>query len=391
MLPEFWFILVAVLWAGFFVLEGFDFGVGALFTVVAGRHGPTAPTAETVESGPAVESGATVETDRRAVLGTVGPVWDGNEVWLLTAGGAMFAAFPEWYASLFSGFYLALFAVLVALIIRGVALEYRGKAATAAGRAWCDAGIIVGGVLPPVLFGVAFANIVRGVVMTPDHEVRSSLLDLLNPFGLLGGVMMLLLCLLHGAVFIALKTEGRLRRRARATARVLVGPTVAALVAFLAWTQTQRADFGERPVVLAVSVVAVLAAAGAALAWRADRDGWAFIGTAGTLALVVAVFFTAIHPEVLPALGGGEGLTIDEAASSHYTLVLMTVVALIVTPVVLAYQSWSYWVFRRRVFGSDAPAASPPARVAAAVVRAGARTGAAGPVGPKAGQGGERS
>ena len=350
MLADFWFVLVAVLWTGFFVLEGFDFGVAALLGVLA--RDPAAP-----DPGrpPATPTGARSELDRRAVLGTIGPVWDGNEVWLLTAGGAMFAAFPEWYASLFSGFYLALFLVLAALIVRGVALEYRGKATTAAGRVWCDRGIVVGGALPPLLFGVAFANIVRGVKITPDGEVTSSLLDLLNPFGLLGGVTVLLLCLLHGAVFVTLKTAGRVRERANAVADTLIAPAAAVLLGFLVWTVVLRGDLAV-DVVAAVCFVALLAAGGA---HRARRDGWAFAATAATLAGLVATWFVAVTPEVLPRLGGGPGLTIHEAASSPYTLKLMTIVALVATPVVLAYQAWSYWVFRRRLFGADGQASTP--------------------------------
>jgi cytochrome d ubiquinol oxidase subunit II len=348
-LADFWFVLVAVLWTGFFVLEGFDFGVAALLPVI-GRARPAA-----AGPGPAAAGAKPPERDRRAVLATIGPVWDGNEVWLLTAGGAMFAAFPEWYASLFSGFYLALFLVLVALIVRGVALEYRGKAVTAAGRAWCDRGIVIGGVLPPVLFGVAFANIVRGVKMTPDHEVSSSLFDLLNPYGLLGGVTVLALCLLHGAVFVTLKTAGAVRERARATADTLFAPTGIALFAYLVWTVSLRGDAAV-DVVAALALGALLAALGA---HRAGRDGWAFAATAATLAGLVATWFVAIAPEVLPRLGGGPGLTIHQAASSAYTLKVMTVVALVATPVVLAYQAWSYWVFRRRLFGADGPADPP--------------------------------
>ncbi|OHV32454.1 MULTISPECIES: cytochrome d ubiquinol oxidase subunit II [Pseudofrankia] len=354
MLPDFWFALVAVLWTGFFVLEGFDFGVAALLPFL-GRNRPAPDPARAADAdsdrGHSPAATAPAERDRRAVLGTIGPVWDGNEVWLLTAGGAMFAAFPEWYASVFSGFYLALFLVLAALIVRGVALEYRGKAATDAGRAWCDRGIVLGGLLPPLLFGVAFANIVRGVKMTPDHEVTSNLLDLLNPYGLLGGVTVLLLCLLHGAVFVTLKTAGDVRERARAAASALFAPTAAALFAYLTWTVALRGDVAV-DVVAAAAFAALLSAVGA---HRAGRDGWAFAATAATLAGLVATWFVAIAPEVLPKLGGGPGLTIHEAASSPYTLKLMTVVALVATPVVLAYQAWSYWVFRRRLFGADGP------------------------------------
>ncbi|WP_131745917.1 cytochrome d ubiquinol oxidase subunit II [Frankia sp. Cppng1_Ct_nod] len=328
MLEEFWFALVGVLWVGFFVLEGFDFGVAALLPVV-GRND---------------------ETDRRAVLGTIGPVWDANEVWLLTAGGAMFAAFPEWYASLFSGMYLALFLVLFSLIIRGVSLEYRGKATTAAGRAWCDRGIVIGGALPALLFGVAFANMVRGLKMTPDHTVTTGFLGLLNPFGLLGGVTTLLLCTLHGAVFLTLKTSGEVRDRARRVTRSLAPPTVAAFAVLAIWTVVLRGGIA----VAAVSAVGLVALVFAVLSWFAERDGWAFTGTAGAIALLVTSWFVALYPYVLPALGTPENsLTVSDAASGHYTLTVMTCVAVLFTPVVLGYQAWSYWVFRRRLVGSD--------------------------------------
>ncbi|WP_250285855.1 MULTISPECIES: cytochrome d ubiquinol oxidase subunit II [unclassified Frankia] len=328
MLEEFWFVLVAVLWVGFFVLEGFDFGVAALLPVI-GRDN---------------------ETDRRAVLGTIGPVWDANEVWLLTAGGAMFAAFPEWYASLFSGAYLALFLILLSLIVRGVSLEYRGKATTAAGRAWCDRGIVFGGALPALLFGVACTNMVRGLEMTPDHQVTSGFFDLLNPYALLGGVTTALLCVLHGAVFLSLKTRGEIRARSRQVTRVLIPPALAALAGLAGWTVALRGGV----LVAAVSALALAALGGAAAAWFNERDGWAFAGTAGAIALMVASWFVALYPNALPALGAPENsLTISDAASGHYTLTIMTWVAVLFTPVVLGYQAWSYWVFRRRLVGSD--------------------------------------
>jgi cytochrome bd ubiquinol oxidase subunit II len=339
MLAHFWFIVIAVLWAGFFILEGFDFGVAMLLPVIAPPG--------------AGRDSAALEADRRAVLATIGPVWDGNEVWLITAGGAMFAAFPDWYASLFSGLYLALFAVLLALIVRGVSLEYRGKVATARARAWCDRGIVAGGVLPALLFGVAFGNIVRGLAMTTDHQVTAGFLDLLNPYAVLGGLTTVALFALHGAVFLALKTAGRLRARARRVTSLLAGPSLAVLGGFLAWTVDLRGGVWAG----AVAAGAVAALAAAILAWRARRDGWAFLATSAATGLLVAAWFVALYPDVLPARGGGAGagLTIKNASSAHYTLTVMTVVALAVTPVVLAYQAWSYWVFRRRLFGADRP------------------------------------
>src|SRR6476620_8471429 len=211
-LPEFWFLLIAVLWCGYFLLEGFDFGVGILLPVL-GRD----------------------DTERRVLINTIGPVWDGNEVWLLVAGGATFAAFPEWYATLFSGFYLPLLIILLALIVRGVAFEYRHKRDEPSWRHRWDAAIFVGSVVPALLWGVAFANIVRGVDINADKEYVGSFFDLLNPYALVGGLTTLTLFLTHGAMFVALKTDGDIRHRARAlSVRVGVVAAVVAVV-FLVW------------------------------------------------------------------------------------------------------------------------------------------------------------
>lgn len=198
-LTTIWFLLVAVLFTGYFILEGFDFGVGMLLPVL-GRD----------------------DRERRVLINTIGPVWDGNEVWLITAGGAMFAAFPEWYATLFSGFYLPLLLILLALIARGVAFEYRNKRPEASWKRRWDHAIFFGSLLPAVLWGVAFANILRGVPLTADHEYAGGLLNLLNPYALLGGVTTAALFLTHGAVFIALKTVGDVRHRAAADRKSVV-------------------------------------------------------------------------------------------------------------------------------------------------------------------------
>jgi cytochrome d ubiquinol oxidase subunit II len=327
-----WFILIAVLWIGYFVLEGFDFGVGVLLPVL-GKS----------------------EKERRVMINTIGPVWDGNEVWLLVAGGATFAAFPEWYATLFSGFYVALFVILVALIIRGVAFEYRGKRPDSPWKAWWDKAIFVGSVLPAVLWGVAFANIVRGV---PIEEVDGSLeyvgnfFDLLNPYALLGGLVTLTLFTTHGAIFIALKTDGEIRGNARALAE-RVGLVAAILaVTFLVWTYLVNSD-------TAFAVLAALAAlslVGALLANRVGREGYAFLGTALTLGLAVAALFTNLYPNVMPSsIDEAFNLTIDNASSTQYTLTIMTWVAVVFTPIVLIYQGWTYWVFRRRLTVDDIP------------------------------------
>ena len=346
-LPTIWFLLIAVLWVGYFVLEGFDFGVGMLLPVL-GRD----------------------DADRRVLLRTIGPVWDGNEVWLLVAGGATFAAFPEWYATLFSGFYLPLFVILVALILRGVAFEYRGKVDSARWRAGWDRAIVGGSVLPALLWGVAFANIVRGVPLSAEHRYTGTLVTLLNPYGLLGGLTTLGLCALHGAVFLALKTAGDVRVRARRAALALAVPVVPVAAGFLAWTQASRGT----PATAVLALAAAGALVGGVLAVRAGREGWAFRGTAATLALAVAALFTALYPDVLPSTvdPARNSLTVGNASSSPYTLQVMTWVAAVFTPVVLGYQAWTYWVFRSRltrevpasaaagpVAGGDQPAGAP--------------------------------
>lgn len=317
-----WFVLIAVLWIGYFVLEGFDFGVGILLPFL----------------------GRTPE-ERTTVAHTIGPVWDGNEVWLLVAGGATFAAFPEWYATLFSGFYLPLFLILLALIMRGVALEYRGKSTST--RGW-DRAFFWGSLGPAFLWGVAFANIVRGVPLNAAHEYTGGLLTLLNPFALLGGAATLLLFTLHGAIFLTLRTTGDLRERAQRTARLL-GP-VTALVAAGFLVVAQLGD--GKPASWIAAALAALGIAGALAATLRGRDGWAFTASAVAIVAGVASLFLVLWPNVLPAVEPANSLTVTNAASSPYTLTVMTWVAAIFTPVVLAYQAWTYWVFRRRLTGA---------------------------------------
>ncbi|MEV0726528.1 cytochrome d ubiquinol oxidase subunit II [Micromonospora purpureochromogenes] len=318
-----WFLLVAVLFTGYFILEGFDFGVGMLLPVL-GRD----------------------DRERRVLINTIGPVWDGNEVWLITAGGAMFAAFPEWYATLFSGFYLPLLLILLALIARGVAFEYRHKRPEASWKRRWDTAIFVGSVVPAVLWGVAFANILRGVPLDADHEYVGGLVDLLHPYALLGGVTTAALFLTHGAVFLALKTTGEIRQRAGALAVRLGAGTAVAAVAFLTWTLSIRSSAAA--VVFAVG--AALALLGALAAARVRREGWAFTGTAVAIGLAVATLFAALFPNVLPSTLDAAGtLTASNAASTPYTLKIMTWVAVVFTPIVLAYQGWTYWVFRKRI------------------------------------------
>jgi len=318
-----WFILIAVLWVGYFTLEGFDFGVGMLLPVLARD-----------------------DRERRTMINTIGPVWDGNEVWLLTAGGATFAAFPEWYATLFSGFYLPLLLILVALIVRGLAFEYRHQRPEAAWHSWWDRAIIVGSYVPAFLWGVAFANIVRGVPIDETKDFTGTIFTLLNPIGLLGGLVTLFLFLTHGAMFVALKTDGDIRHRARALS-VKLGLVAAMLaVGFLVWAQVHTGNAGSA----VFFVVAALALVGGITTAYAGREGWGFIGTFVCIGLAVAGLFVALFPDVMPSsTDPAFSLTTTNAAATTYTLKVMTVVAAIFTPIVLCYQAWTYWIFRKRI------------------------------------------
>ncbi|WP_037601662.1 cytochrome d ubiquinol oxidase subunit II [Streptacidiphilus rugosus] len=329
-LHDVWFVLIAVLWIGYFFLEGFDFGVGILTKALARD-----------------------ERERRVLINTIGPVWDGNEVWLLTAGGATFAAFPEWYATLFSGFYLALLLILVCLIVRGVAFEYRGKRDDAAWKRNWDTAIFWTSLLPAFLWGVAFGNIVHGVKIDASKEYVGSFLDLLNGYAILGGLVTLFLFTFHGAVFTALKTVGEIRERARALA-LKVGVVAALLaLAFLIWTQLHHGDNWS----FAAMVVAALALVGALVANQLGREGWAFLLSGVTIVAAVAMLFLTLFPDVMPStLNPAWSLTVSNASASPYTLRIMTWVAAIMTPVVLVYQGWTYWVFRRRIGVHNIPA-----------------------------------
>jgi len=332
-LYDVWFLLIAVLWIGYFVLEGFDFGVGMLV-----RHlGKNEP-------------------ERRVVINTIGPLWDGNEVWLLTAGGATFAAFPDWYATLFSGFYLPLLLILLALIVRGVAFEYRGKRDDQTWRDRWDLAILVGSFVPALLWGVAFGNIVRGVAIDETQHYTGGFFDLLNPYSLLGGVTTLTVCLLHGALFLGLKTKGVIRSRARRTAAQLYPVVVPVAAGFLLWTLEVRGSTN-------VALVAGVAAVALLVSWKAShdhREGYAFAASAVAILGTVAALFVALYPDVMPSTtSSAYSLTVENASSSPYTLKVMTWVAVLGVPVVLAYQAWTIWVFRKRIGTEDIPAETP--------------------------------
>ncbi len=333
-LQTFWFVVIGVLWTGYLVLEGFDFGVGSLLPVL----GTGTDAADT-------------EKRRRVLLTTIGPFWDGNEVWLLTAGGATFAAFPVWYATMFSGFYLALLVLLVALIVRNMGFEYRHKRDSDAWRRNWDLAIITGSILPPVLVGCALTNLIHGVPMSAAHEYTGNLLTLLNPVSLLGGVTVLALCLTHGAHFVALKTDGQIRADARALATKAGLVSAVLAVALLLWLGvTAHANAGSwiATVLAAVSLLAAI------FFNTKGMEGKAFVGTMLTIALAVATYFFLLWPNAIVG-STGHDLTLAQASSSPLTLKIMMGAALVFTPVALVYTAWNYWVFRKRVTVAQIP------------------------------------
>jgi cytochrome d ubiquinol oxidase subunit II len=331
-LQELWFGVIATLFLGFFILEGFDFGVGMLMEPFGrlSRSGSGDP-----------------EDHRRAALNTIGPVWDGNEVWLITAAAGMFAAFPGWYATLFSTLYLPLLAILFGMIVRVVAIEWRGKIDDAKWRALADFGIAAGSWLPAVLWGVAFAVLVRGLPVDANGHVHLSIGDVLNAYTLLGGLATAGLFLLYGAVFVTLKTAGAIQDDARRFAVWLSLPVTGLVAAFGLWTQLAHGK-NWTWLVLAVAVVAQLAAV--ALVWRRASDGWAFACTALVVAAVVILLFGVLYPDLVPStLNRQWSLTIYNASSTPYTLKIMTWVTAFFAPLTVVYQAWTYWVFRQRI------------------------------------------
>ncbi|WKG06356.1 cytochrome d ubiquinol oxidase subunit II [Mycolicibacterium sp. HK-90] len=338
-LQELWFILLTVLFLGFFILEGFDFGVGMLMAF----FGRTARA-----------RGEDPEPYRRAALNTIGPVWDGNEVWLITAGGAMFAAFPEMYATVFSGLYLPLLAILCAMIVRVVAIEWRGKIDDSDWRRWADLAIAIGSWVPAILWGVAFAGLVRGLPIDADRQMHLTIADVLNPYTLLGGLATGTLFALHGAIFVALKTSGQIRTDAFEFATRLAIPTTVLVAGFGVWTQLAHGKSWTW-FLLGAAVVAQLAAV-----WRIYRrsgEGWAFICTTVVVAAAVALLFASLFPNLVPSsLNPDWSLTIYNASSSPYTLKIMTWAALVFAPLVVIYQGWTYWVFSKRISADRIPA-----------------------------------
>jgi cytochrome d ubiquinol oxidase subunit II len=322
-LAEFWFVLVGFLFAGYFLLEGFDFGVGMLLPAL-GRD----------------------DTGRRVMINTIGPVWDMNETWLIVAGASLFAAFPYWYATLFSGFYLPLLLILVALILRGVAFEYRGKVDDPVWRQRWDIAIVAGSVVPALLWGVAFANILRGVPINANGDFTGNLFTLLNPYGLLGGLATVVLFATYGAIFVALKTVGDIRYEARALAAKIGVVAVVLGAGFLVWTQLQHGDLGS----LVLSVLTAVALVAGLAANAREREGWAFGLVAAAVVGLVATLFVALFPDVMPSTTDpAYSLTVENASSTPRTLAVMSWIAAFGLPVVLLYQGWTYWVFRKRI------------------------------------------
>jgi cytochrome d ubiquinol oxidase subunit II len=323
-----WFILITFLFMGFFFLEGFDYGVGILLLIIAKK-----------------------DNERRAVINTIGPVWDGNEVWMVTAGAAMFAAFPHVYATLFSGFYIALIIMLLGLIIRGVAFEFRSKRENQAWRSHWDRSIFIGSLIPAFLWGVTVANLMRGVAIEADMNYYGGLIPLLNPYSLLGGVVFLGLFTLHGASFLGLKLEGDLKQNAKDLAGKIWIPVVILAVAFLVWTFLAT-DILNNPGYDGL-IPAVLAAVSLlAYGWflKKDQEGLTFIFGGLAILLTTIMVFSGLFPRLMiSTLDPAYSLTIYNASSSDYTLRVISIVAAIFIPIILVYQGWTYWIFRKRL------------------------------------------
>ncbi|WP_345800050.1 cytochrome d ubiquinol oxidase subunit II [Microbacterium sp. AZCO] len=330
-LQTFWFIAVAFFWTGFFVLEGFDFGVGALHRLI-GRD----------------------DVERRVVINTIGAWWDGNEVWLIVAVAAMFAAFPGWYATWFSALYLLVWLLLAALIVRGVSFEFRGKFEAARWRSTWSWTLTIGSLAAPLLLGIGLGDLIAGLPIDADGDFTGSFADLLTPYGLVFGVTLVTLSLLHGAAFLGLRTTGAVLSRSRTLARILAVPATVLVVVLMAWTAVLAPTGVWGVVAVVVPVAAAVVAAVAATRRRAPR--LVFAATAVTIGGVVAALFAHLYPTLLvSSTDAAASLTVDDASSSEYSLQVMTVVALVAVPLVVGYQAWSYYVFRRRLVSPSAP------------------------------------
>jgi cytochrome bd ubiquinol oxidase subunit II len=340
-LIPFWYIVITILWTGFFILEGFDFGVGMLHAVIG-----------------------TDEAGRRAAINTIGPLWDGNEVWLIVAAAGMFAAFPGWYATMFSAYNLALVLLLAALIVRGVAFEYRGKRDAARWRRTWDVLLTAGSVLAPLLIGIALGGLLHGLPINSAQNFTGSFWDLLQPYALFTGVTLVLICLLHGATFMCLKTTGDMRERSWQVARRVAPVTGAAVIAFIIWTHVTAGTTFFLNVIELLAVLAVIAAV-----WLVydHREGFAFAATTVTIGSCIISLFVDLYPNVMvSSTNHAYNLTVHNTASNGYSLKVMTVVVVIFLPVVLAYQTWTYYVFRRRISRQEFQPPAPPPEAAPA-------------------------
>jgi cytochrome bd ubiquinol oxidase subunit II len=328
-----WFLIVGFLFVGYFVLDGFDFGVGMSLPFIGKDN-----------------------TDRRVLINTIGPVWDLNETWLIVAGAALFAAFPIWYGTLFSGFYLALLLILLALIVRGVSFEYRHQGKGEQWTKWFDWMIVLGSALPALLWGVAFANIIQGVPIDETGNYAGTFFTLLNPYALLGGLTTLMLFFTHGVIFVTLKTDGELKQRAKALVTRSTAITVVVAASFLLWTAWQHRTIDHLAVLLGLSAAAAVFLIAAWVLNMVGREGWAFATMALTITFAVGAILAALYPNVMPSsIDPAYSLTIENASSTEYTLTVMTWIALFSLPLVLAYQGWTYWVFRKRVTRDSIP------------------------------------
>ena len=339
-----WFVLIAILWTGFFVLEGFDMGVGMLHGIV-GRD----------------------EAGRRTVMGTIGPLWDGNEVWLVVAVAGTFAAFPAWYATMFSAFYLLVVIALIALILRGVSFEYRDKMPGQRWRRTWSWLLPIASLVAPLVIGIWLGDLLAGVPINTSHTFTGSFGDLLQPYAIFTGITLVGLCVLHGATFIALKTDGPVRYRAARLARLAAPVSALLALAFISWT---HAISGKGALLNPVELIAFLAAIAAGVLAYDRREGWAFALTSVVIGLAIVSIFVDLYPRVMvSSINPAYSLTAAGTASPPYSLKLMTVIAVVLLPVVLAYQAWTYYVFRRRI--TDRPAPPLPEQPPAAVTAAG--------------------
>jgi len=323
-----WFVLISILFIGYFILEGFDFGVGILMPFISKD-----------------------DIDRRVVINTIGPFWDANEVWLITAGGAMFAAFPHWYATLFSGFYIPLFLMLLALILRAVGFEFRSKMPQKWWRKTFDQCIFWGSLIPALLWGIAFTNIVQGLPIGADMNFTGNLLHILNPYALMGGLVVVLIFTLHGALFLSLRTTDGLKERAEKIAKMLWLPIAVITAAFAImgyWNTVLFEGLGLVPG--SIPTLAILSFIACFVFMKLKMQGYAFGFIALTILMGTAVIFHGLFPNVMPSsLNPEYSLTVYNASSSTMTLRIMTIVSLFFLPFVLAYQGWSYYVFSKRI------------------------------------------